>query len=126
MANHDPILNAAEGTMRQLLEAHAAPVSRLLAEVGTSFDLDAAQRADLADLFASQLHAEHIQSRLVAERATPLARGGARLGRSLKAIAALSVALAMLTVLVTLAAANSLTNARASLSSDVDSLDVRP
>jgi hypothetical protein len=112
MPDHDPILQAAGGTMRQLLAARAAPVSRLLAEVGNSYDLDAAQRADLADNFASELHAEHIQSRLAAERASLLPTASAQIGRSLKAVGALSVAFAMVTLLLALAASGRLTSAK--------------
>jgi hypothetical protein len=129
MPTPDPILDAAKGTMRQLLTAQAAPVSRLLAEVGISFDLDTAQRADLADVFASELHAEHIQNRLAAERATPPAHRA--LGRTLKTLAALSFALATLTILTTLAATRTLSTSRLSLVDPLhpgtsESIDVRP
>jgi hypothetical protein len=122
MPEHDPILEAAAGTMRQLVAVRAAPVARLLTEVGTSFDLDATQRADLADAFASELHAEHIQNRLAAERASVPPTNGAQLGRSLKAVGALSVVCAMMTLLLTLAASGTFGNAR-QLLSDSNHLD---
>jgi hypothetical protein len=112
MPDHDPILEAAGGTMRKLLASQAAPVSRLLTEVGNSFDLDAAQRADLADTFASELHAEHIQNRLAAERAPAPHAKGPDIARSLKAVGALSVAFATVTVMLALAASGALTSAR--------------
>jgi hypothetical protein len=129
MPTPDPILDAAKGTLRQLLAAQAAPVSRLLAEVGLSFDLDNAQRADLADLFASEIHAEHIQKRLAAERSTPPAQRA--LGRTLKTLAALSFALATITVLTTLAATRTVSTARLSLVDPLhpgtsESIDLRP
>jgi hypothetical protein len=133
MQDPDPILQAADGTMRKLLAVRAAPVSRLLVEVGNSFDLDAAQRADLADTFASEIHAEHIQNRLAAERASVPPAKSVQLGRSLEAVGALSVALATVTVLLALAATGTLTSARRLLPGSlqgesvesVESVDVR-
>jgi len=112
MANHDPILSAAEGTMRKLRASRTAPTARLLAEVGSSFDLDAAQRADLADIFASEIHAEHIQLRLAAERAQTVVAKSVDVPRWLGRIAAVSFALAMANALAALAATGTLTSAK--------------